>query len=222
MGLITGSNPGQIYYYRRKASGVFSPGEILNDKEGSPLSCGSSLSVTAGDLDGDGDPDLVAGNAAGAVYWIPNEGTRKKPAFGKPVKLMAGDKAVTASGGSAGPCLVDWDDDGLLDLLLGSEQGGVVWCRNVGSKTEAKFASAETIIPPSKRNPGTATSMSNTKDMAGSPASAQIVAANGWRTKVNAVDWNGDGLLDLIVGDCNTGDDKRTHGYVWVYLRKTK
>jgi hypothetical protein len=39
------------------------------------------------------------------------------------------------------------------------------------------------------------------------------------RSKVCAADWNGDGRLDLLVGDF-TAQQREYHGRVWLFLRK--
>ena len=41
------------------------------------------------------------------------------PMYNDFVYIYAGGSAITVSGGHADPCVVDWDGDGLKDLLLG-------------------------------------------------------------------------------------------------------
>lgn len=75
---------------------------------------------------------------------------------------------------SAAPAVVDWDGDGDLDLLIGNEAGKIEYWRNDGSKTNF--------------NPVKITGQLGgiAVDILASPA---------------PIDWNSDGLIDLVVGE---------------------
>jgi len=142
------------------------------------------------DHDGDGDLDLLVGNIQGRVILIPNEGTPRKFAFNgsKRRALEAGGSPVKVEGDS-GPVIADWDGDGLPDLLVGSGDGSVWWYRNAGKKGAPEYAAGAALLPKSSRG------YDKPVKHGGAPESP------GFRTKVHVVDWNGDGLADLLVGD---------------------
>jgi hypothetical protein len=80
------------------------------------------------DWDGDGVKDLVGSSDTG-VYWCRNTGTDSSPILQAPVALRA---PVSGSGLrpiSIGPRmrldLVDWNNDGAVDLLVGNYSGSV-------------------------------------------------------------------------------------------------
>jgi hypothetical protein len=149
---------------------------------------GCASAVHAVDWDGDGDLDLLVGAIQGEVLLIPNEGTAKSYAFGKQQPLEAGGKPLRVEG-DAGPFVADWDGDGKLDLLVGAGDGSVSLFRNVGTARTPKLAAAEKLVPPGETSFG-----------AGAPKQPR----RGIRSKVCAADWNGDGRLDLLVGDFAT------------------
>ncbi|MEW6745299.1 MAG: VCBS repeat-containing protein [Planctomycetota bacterium] len=149
---------------------------------------GSASAVHASDWDDDGDYDLIIGDIGGNVYLILNEGTPESWAFGKHTVVQAGDRPLRVSRNAA-PFAADWDGDGDLDLLLGAGDGSVSWCRNTGSAESATLAAAVELVPPGRVSYG--------KDV-------PREVARGTRSRICAADWNGDGLLDLLVGDYTT------------------
>jgi hypothetical protein len=58
-----------------------------------------------------------------------------------PVRLEAGGKPIDTDVGHAAPCVVDWDGDGVKDLLVGQFGGGVLWIfRNEGTNAAPSLA----------------------------------------------------------------------------------
>jgi hypothetical protein len=149
---------------------------------------GTASAVHVADWDGDGDFDLFVGDINGSVYFVPNEGTPKAYAFGKEQVLTTGGPILQVEG-DAGPFTADWDGDGDLDLLVGAGDGSVSLFRNVGSARAPELAAAEVLVTPGETSYGPAVPKEPRR---------------GIRSKVCAADWDGDGLLDLLVGDFAT------------------
>lgn len=159
------------------------------------------------DWNGDGRLDLLAGNSAGYIQYFENVGTRAAPVFedrgylkaaGKTIRIQAGPNGsiqgpAEEKWGYTNPSVADWDLDGKPDLLLNSIWGEVVWYRNVGTRRRPELAGAEPIeVEWSGAPPKPAWNWWN-------PRGKQLVTE--WRTTPKVVDWNGDGLPDLVMLD---------------------
>ncbi len=96
---------------------------------------GSNTTPTLGDLDGDGDLDLIIGESSGTLNYYRNDGTVRAPAF----VLVSDTWEAIDIGRRSAPFLVDVDRDGDLDLLIGSEIDGVSLYRNEGRPSAARF-----------------------------------------------------------------------------------
>jgi hypothetical protein len=190
--VFSGSWNGAITWFRREAGG-FAKGETLKHPDGKPVNFDQGSFATAFDWKGDGLPDLIVGTSHGEVAFFPNVGTKGKPAFGKAEPILAGGKKIAIS--CASPVVADWDGDGLPDLVVGGEDGSVVWFRNQGNRKEPKLTAAKTLVPPSTT--GRRSDKSRNPD------------ESGIRARPAVVDWDGDGKLDLLIGDQCGGYDAK-------------
>jgi hypothetical protein len=101
----------------------------------------SSLSIRGacpafGDLNGDGFPDMVTGNADGTLVLFANSGTGADP----PVFLPPVMKYLNIDVGEfSAPQLFDLDKDGLSDLILGTKAGKISYYRNTGTSSSPSF-----------------------------------------------------------------------------------
>ena len=133
---------------------------------------GSNTTPALGDLDGDGDLDLLVGEASGSLNHYRNDGTSSAPVF----TLISETFEDIKAGRRSAPLLADVDGDGDLDLLVGTDEGGLVLFRNEGSRTAWRFV----------RDAGFAPEVP--------PMSAPA-----------AGDLNGDGRPELLVGNSGGG-----------------
>ncbi|AHF90969.1 hypothetical protein OPIT5_12885 [Opitutaceae bacterium TAV5] len=181
------------------------------------------------DWDGDGLVDIITGCSGGYLGFIKNLGgnptrwaapvlltTAEEPVPGAPVngphRSAHPDTAFQGriireqagyNGSIQGPaeanwgysivCVADWDGDGLPDLITNGIWGKILWYRNIGTRTEPRLAPAQPIeLAPGHTSPKPAWNWWN-------PQGRELVTQ--WRTMPQAIDWNGDGLMDLVMMD---------------------
>lgn len=82
------------------------------------------------DLDGDGDYDLIFGTADGPLQYYVNTGSPSSPQWQENTNLFGG---ILDAGGASSPVLFDFDGDGDLDLICGSQLGNIKYYKNIGT-----------------------------------------------------------------------------------------
>ncbi len=202
--MISGSyDPGEFYLFRGLGKGKYAEAEVVKDESGKPVLRNPDAEdpiasfgtfVTSVDWDDDGDLDLLIGAFDGEMLVRINKGTRKKPVYETSNRIiLMGDKPLKVATEHACPVVCDWDGDGLWDILAGCDDGGVYWFRNEGSKREPKFKSMQIVMPKHEGGNGYREIVKDEKSL-----------KPGIRAQIGVYDFNGDGKLDLLVGDFRT------------------
>ncbi len=176
-------------------------------QEARDLKFGALVTPVSVDWDGDGDEDLVCGNTSGNIGWFENLDKGNPPKWSKVTLLKAGNETLHIQAGPngsiQGPCeakwgyttldVADWDHDGDLDLVVNSIWGKVIWYENTGLRKRPTLAAAKPVkVQWSGAPPKPAWNWWN-------PAPHEL--ATQWRTTPLVVDWNEDGLNDLVMLD---------------------
>jgi hypothetical protein len=192
--LITGSRQGHlVHYHNRAVSGFDLEGKrLVAGEDGNALrhpSINPSVSAYPGGL-------IACGE--GSLYFYRFEGkwlSSGAPVFADPVSVLQ-ENADLYAGTLPSPTTVDWNGDGVLDILAGNSEGFVLFFENIGSDDEPKFLPATRVRAGGRE----------IQVQAGYSGSLQGLQEARWGyLSPNAIDWNGDGMLDLITGDI-TGD----------------
>lgn len=88
---------------------------------------------TVGDVDNDGDTDILIGTSNGQIHWLKNAGGVGNPCNFSALSVNA--FSFTTFYSVAAPQLFDIDADGKLDLLIGNKNGSIAYYKNTGSST---------------------------------------------------------------------------------------
>lgn len=202
--LLAGDTKGQVWLFLNTgtdAAPVLAEGVRLesagNTIVGSSSDKASMMGVYSklhyADWNGDGLDDILIGQSSAGhdIVMYKNVGTKSEPKFAKPVPVdLPGPKMSRPS-----PYVFDWDGDGKVDLLLGTERAEVYFCRNVGTNKEPKLEKGKKL------------------DLVGDGFD------KGYRCRIDVADFNDDGKSDIVVGNRYQGE-KPLGGNVWVFLRK--
>jgi hypothetical protein len=175
------------------------------------------------DWNDDGKWDIVYGGGFGWVRVFINEGTNEEPSLaegrhalsdGKPINLhmssfFPGLLDYFHDLGYVHPSFVDWDGDGLRDLVTPNVGNRIYWFKNVGTKSEPTFGPRQQVICDGYEE--TRQSTWTTAQRLGSVSKEfktfppdQSSSPFWWRARAGFGDLNGDGLMDLVTSDADT------------------
>jgi len=144
---------------------------------------------------GDGMKDLLIGDAEGRLILYLNTNSDDDPRFDTGTPLTAGpagSKSEIDTGQRPTPIVVDWNSDGVRDILAGAKDGKLYLFQNQGTDTSWDFQSGSAI-----RESG-----------------ADLIVPT-YRASPHVADIDGDGRKDLLLGNTegqilfyrNTGSD---------------
>ena len=190
---------GKVWFYRNtnstpNATPALAPKVALRVGT-TDLSVGMRATPCVHDWNGDGLSNLLSGDMEGYVWFFSNTNTAQAPIFTTGAKIQAGGANLYLAGSLGGggrsiARVMDWDGDGLKDLMCSSD-GGVYWCRNTNGNSNPILEAPVSLYAPT------------------TTTNVLVPIVNGGRMRIDLVDWNDDGVMDLMLGN--------TYGGVYYY-----
>ncbi len=96
----------------------------------------NNYAPTFGDLDGDGDQDMLVGEDSGTLFFVENKSnTNGVLQMGTPIPNWKNMQV----GAAPKPQIIDLDRDGLLDIVVGGRNGFIRFFKNKGTRTVPDF-----------------------------------------------------------------------------------
>lgn len=132
----------RLYLYRNSGTDTLPRYELITD-DVAGISTGQlynpGLYPAMGDLDGDGDEDLLLGQPNGRLDFFENISTNPNSVFPSFSLVTFGYQNIDV-GSHATPQLVDVDRDGRLDLVIGEKDGKLHYYHNDGTAAQPQFS----------------------------------------------------------------------------------
>lgn len=184
--LVVGGKDGKVYLYlaeeQLQPDGtkkvVLTPKGALRADE-IDINVSSMAVPFVVDYNNDGKKDLLVGSGDGLIYLYLNTGQEEAPVFAASGTLKDRKGNDITAGANAAPAVVDYNNDGKKDIVIGSYDGTLKVYLNVGSDEVPEFDPSSSAV-------------------------AVIVDGNfldvGSNSKAFFTDWNSDGKKDLVVG----------------------
>jgi hypothetical protein len=166
MDLLSGSWPGELFFFKGGQGRSFAAPEMLRDKTGEIINVGGGIQERPG------EGILIRGS----VDWEQTDEGTFITYRGKRMESTP-EKSISSTGTASTVHVADFDGDGDQDLIVGNIDGDVYLIPNEGTATAYAFGK-ETRL-----------------QAGGRPLRV------GGRAGPYAADWDGDGDLDLLIGE---------------------
>jgi hypothetical protein len=175
----------------RKSKPALTAGQKIS-ADGKAIQLDARSSVLVCDWDNDRRKDLVLADEKG-YYLCKNVGTDAAPLLAAAKPILFGGRKVSYVRPNLGS-FVDWDGDGKRDLIGCHFENSIRFYRNIGSGApgeEPQFADPDGVVILQGESP-------------------QMISG------AEAVDWNGDGDIDLLTGQGHGGSGLRFYERDWL------
>ena len=214
--IICGDEDGRVAFIEHTGEQLSGAPHFLRpvyfQQESADVKFGALVTPVSTDWEGDGDEDLICGNTAGYIGLIENLDGEAVPKWGAPQRLQkflpygegivyyelrykAGPQGsiqgpCEAKWGYTAPSVADWNHDGMLDLVSNGIWGKVTWHQRTPDGELQMEEAVKLSSEPRWEKP---------EWNWWSPVEGELVTQ--WRTTPCVIDWNEDGLNDLVMLD---------------------
>lgn len=201
--MVVGRADGKFDYFQKNGSGVYalsSPNPFATLIAGLTPSSASNATPDLGDFNGDGTIDLIAGNGRGNIFLYENFGGVFQPGIALESAPGIQIRVGTATNTNSAPAMLDYDNDGDMDVIVGRSNGSFVYLENDGF---GYF----TVLNPDTFFPND------------NPMRNFFGFVKGSQSVPHMVDWDCDGDLDCVASFTSPGSPNPFVQF-WVFRRR--